>query len=561
MLCVHNLARSAQAVELDLSAYEGRSPGRDVRPLALPADRRAAVPAHARAARLLLVPARRRTRRSDDVDAVRILDDGACSSEWIVAAALVRLQVARGRAASTSSRRRRCATSRRCSCSRWSRRASPTGTHEPYQVPLGLRPADEGWDERVIGEAGGWTVYDALADPAAGRELLHRDARSATSTVEDGTLRFRWAESPARGLGGTVDVRPVGVEQSNSSIVFGEELILKVVPARRAGRRTRSSSCCASCPTREFPHIAPLAGWYEFEGRLIDATLGILQEYLAGARDGWELALDELAATRTASSARLRALGEVTGELHTVLGSDAADPDFAPEEPSQRGAVAADRRRRRADRADLPRPAGDARRSRRSPAAARTCASGSQALSHIGAGGRVIRTHGDYHLGQTMLTDARLGDPRLRGRAGAAAARAAAEALAAARRGGDAALVLLRDRGGAAAARRRRAGGLGGARASGVPRGLLRARRLGLLPPGEAGRPRSCCRCSSSRRPSTSCATSSTTGPTGSASRWPGSCGCSRATDQSPGSSGRACDHSSGFDHDFGRGCTRYLPC
>jgi maltose alpha-D-glucosyltransferase/alpha-amylase len=26
MLCVHNLARSAQAVELDLSAYEGRSP-------------------------------------------------------------------------------------------------------------------------------------------------------------------------------------------------------------------------------------------------------------------------------------------------------------------------------------------------------------------------------------------------------------------------------------------------------------------------------------------------------------------------------------------------------
>ena len=27
-----------------------------------------------------------------------------------------------------------------------------------------------------------------------------------------------------------------------------------------------------------------------------------------------------------------------------------------------------------------------------------------QALSHIGAGGRVIRTHGDYHLGQTMLT-------------------------------------------------------------------------------------------------------------------------------------------------------------
>ena len=36
----------------------------------------------------------------------------------------------------------------------------------------------------------------------------------------------------------------------------------------------------------------------------------------------------------------------------------------------------------------------------------------------------MIRTHGDYHLGQTLRTAARLGDHRLRGRAGAPAARA-----------------------------------------------------------------------------------------------------------------------------------------
>ena len=48
------------------------------------------------------------------------------------------------------------------------------GTHETYQVPLGLRPAEDGWTERVIVEADGWTVYDALADAAQGRELLHR---------------------------------------------------------------------------------------------------------------------------------------------------------------------------------------------------------------------------------------------------------------------------------------------------------------------------------------------------------------------------------------------------
>src|SRR3954466_12529851 len=103
------------------------------------------------------------------------------------------------------------------------------GTHESYQVPLGLRPAEEGWTERVIGEAEGWTLYDALADPATGRELLHRMRSGSQETVEEGTLRFRWAASAGAELGGTVDVRPVGVEQSNSSIVFREGLVLQGV--------------------------------------------------------------------------------------------------------------------------------------------------------------------------------------------------------------------------------------------------------------------------------------------------------------------------------------------
>ena len=41
----------------------------------------------------------------------------------------------------------------------------PAGTHELYQVLLGARPASEGWTKGVIGEAGDWTLYDALADP------------------------------------------------------------------------------------------------------------------------------------------------------------------------------------------------------------------------------------------------------------------------------------------------------------------------------------------------------------------------------------------------------------
>src|SRR4051794_1682282 len=38
----------------------------------------------------------------------------------------------------------------------------PTGSHDLYQVPIGIRHSDEGWDSGVIAEAGNWTIYDGL---------------------------------------------------------------------------------------------------------------------------------------------------------------------------------------------------------------------------------------------------------------------------------------------------------------------------------------------------------------------------------------------------------------
>jgi trehalose synthase-fused probable maltokinase len=277
------------------------------------------------------------------------------------------------------------------------------GTHETYQVPLGLRPAEEGWSERVIGEAEGWTIYDALADPATGRELLHRMRAGGVETVEEGTLRFRWAESAPAELGGTVEVRPVGVEQSNSSIVFGEALILKAFRRVEPGVNPELE-LLRFLSERGFPNIAALAGWYEFEGRFIDATLGILQEFLAGAHDGWELALEEVGTDPEGLLGRLLTLGQVTGELHTALGSDNTNPDFAPDEPSQEALslLTADVDEQ-IERIFLDLPESDAL----APIAGRgqDVREKLQALSYIGAGGRVIRTHGDYHLGQTMLSD------------------------------------------------------------------------------------------------------------------------------------------------------------
>ena len=278
----------------------------------------------------------------------------------------------------------------------------PAGTHETYQVPLGLRPESEGWTERVICAAEGFTVYDGLADPAFGRELLHRMRSDSEVTVEEGVLGFHWAPSASSSLGGTVDVRPVGVEQSNSSIVFSDELILKAFRRVEPGENPELE-LLRFLSARGFPNIAALAGWYDFEGRRVDATLGILQEYLAGARDGWELVLDQLASDPDGLLAQVRALGEVTGELHTALGSEATDPAFSPDEPSMESlSILTANVDEQIERVfvELPEtPATEPLMGRGQDVRERL-----QLLSHIGAGGKVIRTHGDLHLGQTLLT-------------------------------------------------------------------------------------------------------------------------------------------------------------
>jgi maltokinase len=279
----------------------------------------------------------------------------------------------------------------------------PSGTHETYQVPLGLRPASEGWSERVVLEVDGWTVYDALSDPAAGRELLHRMRQNSELQVEQDEFIFRWAPSAGYALGGTVDVRPVGVEQSNSSIVFGDELIMKAFRRVEPGVNPELE-LLRFLSARGFPHIASLAGWYEVEGRQVSATLGILQEFLLGFRDGWELALDELASDPEGLLAKLEALGVVIGELHTALGSDNSDPAFAPDEPSVESlsilTADVDEQIERLF-LDLPETEATAPLSGRGQDVREKL----HALSHVNAGGRVIRTHGDLHLGQTMLGD------------------------------------------------------------------------------------------------------------------------------------------------------------
>jgi maltokinase len=273
------------------------------------------------------------------------------------------------------------------------------GTHDLYQLLLGIRPEADEWTSGVVAEHDGWTVYDALCDPALARELVQLMRVGNTLPAEEGRIEFRPVDTS--GFGADLsEPRQLGVEQSNSSVVFGDEVILKAYRRLEAGVNPELE-LLRFLTARSFPNIASLGGWYAYSGPVLEATLGILQEFVPDAVDGWELVLVELGRDPDAFLARLRRLGEVTGELHSVLASDPTDPEFAPEEPSGEAiAILTATVDEEIESIFLDLPDSDAL----APIRGRGEEVREQLRlkSHIGALGRVIRHHGDYHLGQVL---------------------------------------------------------------------------------------------------------------------------------------------------------------
>jgi maltokinase len=257
-----------------------------------------------------------------------------------------------------------------------------TGTHETYQLL-----ADGG--------------LDALGDPRQVRELVHMIRGGAKLPAGEGVVEFAAVDGFA-GLGSELrEARQISAEQSNTSVVFDEELILKVFRRLEAGINPELE-LLRFLTERGFANIAQLAGWYAYTGRPMDATLGILQRFVANGRDGWDLALDTLG--DEAFLASLHRLGAVTGNMHTLLGSDASDPSFAPEQPSNESLgllTATIDDEIEAIFVELPdtedvepiRGRGEEVRERL------------RLLTQLGGIGRVIRHHGDFHLGQTLWAD------------------------------------------------------------------------------------------------------------------------------------------------------------
>src|SRR6266540_7446078 len=163
----------------------------------------------------------------------------------------------------------------------------PGGTHDVYQLLLGLRP--DGFDKSVIDEVGGVTVYDAFADPEACDRLGRLLREGAEIHGERARIEFHWLEGVEPPRPGA-HVRAIGAEQSNTSIVFDDALVLKAFRRVEAGDNPELEML-RFLRARDFPHVAELGGWYQYEGELMDATLGVGLCYVFISRDGWELAL------------------------------------------------------------------------------------------------------------------------------------------------------------------------------------------------------------------------------------------------------------------------------
>lgn len=260
------------------------------------------------------------------------------------------------------------------------------GTHELYQL--------------LVGIDGNGLVLDALGEPERARRFAGMLRDRAHFEHDPDRVTFRWTGELAP-MGDQPEVRSLRAEQSNSSVVIDERIALKVYRHIEAGDNPELE-LLRFLSDHEFTSIPVLAGWYELEGELLDATLGVAQSFVHGI-DGWDLVLDQIKESPDELVERLGELGGVIGRMHATLASDPNDPDFAPEDPPDEAmsllTATIDEEIERVF-LDLPdHPALQEIAGRSQDARDRL-----QLMVQIGNAGRLIRHHGDLHLGQTMLS-------------------------------------------------------------------------------------------------------------------------------------------------------------
>ncbi len=335
---------------------------------------------------------------------------------------------------------------------------------DTYVLPMAFAPGAAGdrlaEDHRAAaivrvrpdrGEPG--VLVDAHWLPGYGRALLQfaqrrRRVRGGTGTIAGVTFGAggaRLADANEHDL----PVAVLGGEQSNTSLTFDEQVILKTVRRIEAGVSPEVEMSSALTERARFSHAPAILGALEYRRPgMPPATLGVVHEYVANEGDAYSWYRDALGLFYDAVLSHLEEpepalrdeprhpldlidadptpefqthvgpimpsvelLGRRTGELHVALASLVDDPAFVPENLSslalrstyqsmRNTATRALRMLERAERRLSPACATEARQ---------VLDHSEQLLQQLrlllsAPGGKRIRVHGDLHLGQVLST-------------------------------------------------------------------------------------------------------------------------------------------------------------
>lgn len=303
------------------------------------------------------------------------------------------------------------------------------GATTRYILPLGVRDQGDALAERAPEFVIPWAdaptpklLYDAVGDAAYIEWLLDAIREERVVGTSSGELRCVCPDALALDKGSLSSIRPLRVEQSNTSVEVGDALFLKHLRRVEPGP-SQELEMSDALTASGFTHIAPLLGravWAS--GSDPESPLVLIQRFLHNSSEGWALAmtsLRDLYATAegmgAADAAERRAavddqdaaflaesmrLGRVIAEMHLALGGAGSS---MPTEPLTQATLAGWAAAMTGEldavlaRADEPL---DRLRGVRDSVVAHF-----EEMRALPSGGLLTRVHGDLHLGQLLRVD------------------------------------------------------------------------------------------------------------------------------------------------------------